>query len=411
MNPAPNPSGPHGAGPNPHRQPHGAKPTLNSSGAEPAHHPSSPKPTRPFCIVCTTIRSVDVFLQRYFANLQAFGHLHETTLVLVMDRKTPSSVVSQCQSYLARGLDARALTLEAQAEFLRPYGRLAPLIPLDSDNRRNVGYLYAYAGGSQTIISVDDDNFPLESDDFIAGHAACGTRQELPVLSSESRWLNVLADAQTDNGTLLYPRGFPRSRRSASLPRAQNQSVSICANLGLWLQDPDVDAASRIENPACIIGYNPPASRALALRTFSPINSQNTSVSRRALAAYYFIPQGQVVDGEKIDRYGDIWQGFFLKACADAMGEHVLFGPPLCRHERNAHDLQKDLQQERPAVRCTEELAAFLEQVKLEGRTYSQCYADLADKLAAHFAASPYAALFSSISKSMKVWASYFEEE
>jgi len=35
----------------------------------------------------------------------------------------------------------------------------------NSDYRRNIGYLQAYASGADIIISIDDDNYPLLEDD------------------------------------------------------------------------------------------------------------------------------------------------------------------------------------------------------------------------------------------------------
>ena len=64
--------------------------------------------------------------------------------LIIGDRKTPHGAVADLAANLRmRGFDARYVDLEAQDHFLDRFPKLKPLIPFNSDNRRNIGYLMA----------------------------------------------------------------------------------------------------------------------------------------------------------------------------------------------------------------------------------------------------------------------------
>src|SRR5438552_6483694 len=90
---------------------------------------------------------------------------------------------------------------------------------------------------------------------------------------------------------------------------------------------------------------------------------------------------GEYVDGLRIDRYADIWSGFFLKKVMDVLGWHASFGVPLVDHRRNMHDLFKDLKEELNGITYTESLVEFLEGVSLRGETPADVYDALGDEL------------------------------
>ena len=55
---------------------------------------------------------------------------------------------------------------------------------------------------------------------------------------------------------------------------------------------------------------------------------------------------GWDVPGGKIQRYGDIWGGYFLQALMRGTEYHVAFGRPIVDHRRNPHDYVDDLRSE-----------------------------------------------------------------
>ncbi len=80
--------------------------------------------------------------------------------------------------------------------------------------------------------------------------------------------------------------------------------------------------------------------------TWSPVNTQNTSVVRELIPAFVFVTMAWAVPGGKLDRYGDIWGGYFLIALMQGTNHHVAFGRPLVDHRRNPHNYVDDLRYE-----------------------------------------------------------------
>jgi hypothetical protein len=76
------------------------------------------------------------------------------------------------------------------------------------------------------------------------------------------------------------------------------------------------------------------------------VNTQNTSVMRELIPAFVFVTMAWPVPGGKLDRYGDIWGGYFLLALMQGTNYHVAFGRPLVEHRRNPHNYIDDLRYE-----------------------------------------------------------------
>ena len=98
----------------------------------------------------------------------------------------------------------------------------------------------------------------------------------------------------------------------------------------------------------------------LAPGTWSPINTQNTAFHRDILPAFYFVPVGDPVSGIAVERYGDIWAGFFAKKLIDHLDDRITFGHPACDHRRNVHNLLGDLELEFWSIILTDPLAECL---------------------------------------------------
>ena len=361
-----------------------------------------------FVIVCTSINKCDEFFQKYYDNIKKFDKLNEVSLILVCDLKTPKEINDSTKQFRDQGFDIRILNVDEQEEYLKKFPELKRLIPYNSDNRRNIGYLYAVDHGAGVVVSVDDDNFPMPEYDFHKGHSICGTEIKTTKISSKNKWFNFLEFAKTDNQTKLYPRGFPHIRRFQNTEISRSEGTcKISLNLGFHINNPDVDAITRIDNPTKIMSFDLKNNCAIDNDTFIVINSQNTSFVKEVLPCYYFIPQGQVIDGFKIDRFGDIWQGLFAKKCIDARKEFVSIGAPICYHERNTHNLFKDLAQELKAIECTNYIAEFLENTKITGNSYIELYIDLAKKLSQYFSENnkEYQQIMNEISGAMITWA------
>lgn len=362
-------------------------------------------------LVITTI-NVPTLLEGYAENFERHGRLGEASAIIVGDRKTPHAPVAELARKLtARGFATEYMDLPAQAAYMKRFPELDRLIPLDSDQRRNIGYLKAAEEGAEILVAVDDDNLVLEGD-WLADHAVVGTRASLTTVSAPSRWFNPCAMMETDPpGRVLYPRGHPYSRRHRA-GFAETRSVTegrVAINGGLWLREPDVDSLTRLTEPVRCTRLKEDRLM-LAPDTWAAINTQNTAFHRDVLPAFYFVPITGRLGGLTVERYGDIWAGLFCRKAIDQVGDRVAYGIPACDHVRNPHVLLKDLQLEFWAILLTEELWEGLYEVRLSARTYRGAYEEIAAWLRAKEwttvpLASEVKAYFGRMADAMEVWA------
>jgi len=341
-------------------------------------------------IVATTIFD-PAFVPGYLENFAAYERRESTALYIIPDRKTPATVAQAAADARAQGWDVQCPELAAQEDFLRRMGLPEGFIPWNTDNRRNVGYLMALADGCDALISIDDDNFCRSDADFVGEHEVVGQvdRGQWPAIeASATAWVNICSMLEMDCSADVYARGFPyfaRGRDALSGKDAasarSDAAPAVAINAGLWLGDPDVDAVTRLSLTPQALAFNGP-SVLLGPNVWTPINTQNTALSREAAAAYYYIRMGFQLDGLTIDRYGDILSGYFVQKCAKHLGQAVRVGSPVADHVRTTHNLFKDLYYEQAGMVIIEDLLPWLVEERLEGSTFGEAYASLADHLA-----------------------------
>ena len=268
-------------------------------------------------IVFTTIFDNDI-VEKLCQNIDKYGHTDETTIIAIPDKKTPAAVYEACKSYADKGFNVICPPVDQQDSFLSKVGLYPEFIPYNHENRRNVGYLMALEF-CDLLISIDDDNYPTDSD-FVGGHKAV-FEQKTPIatVSSPNKWYNPMEmlHFEVDSPAVLYPRGFPykyRTRHEYQWSETANDPDEISLNAGLWLNEPDIDGITWIVQPAktdrvaesfrdVIIGDD----------TWTTVNTQNTSLRREAIAAYYCLRMDFPIKGMVISRYGDIFSGFLRK--------------------------------------------------------------------------------------------------
>ncbi len=333
-------------------------------------------------IVVTTIFEPR-FLDGYVENLRRFGH-DDTDIIVIIDRKTPPTVAERCEHHRREGAHVLCPTLEEQESFLARFPSMKGRIPYDTDNRRNIGFLMALERGAEVMITIDDDNYVLDHVDFVAEHLVTGQTIDDPAAESSDGWLNICTLLHSSARDDIFPRGFPyfARRHERTLRSANEGSARVAVNAGLWLSDPDVDAMTRLTQ-APRIGSAEPHSIRLGPGTWSPINTQNTSIVRDAIAAYYYVRMGFSLGGLRIDRYGDILSGYLVAKCVKARGEAIRIGSPIADHRRTPHNLFKDLYHELAGMVLLDDLLPWLQEMKIDGSSYAGLYAALADALEA----------------------------
>ena len=342
--------------------------------------------TRKTDIVVTTIFEPD-WLSGYLNNIQQHNRVDEVTLRIIVDRKTPATVFAAAEQAIKRGFKVDCPTFDEQEAYLKHLGFGEGFVPAITDNRRNIGVLRAWEQGADVLISIDDDNYCLSNSDFVGAHHVVGSSiatSESTDLASGAPWYNICTGLNAQINDAFYARGFPYKARmpecQATLSPITDESARISVNAGLWLDDPDVDAMSRLVQGPRIASAKPGAV-VLAPETWSPINTQNTALLRDAIPAYYYVRMGFPIQGMKIDRFGDILSGYFLQKCAKHLGDGVRIGDPVAEHRRSPHNLFKDLFHELAGMVVVEELLPWLQALPLEGNDYASAYASLADEL------------------------------
>lgn len=339
---------------------------------------------RPTAIVATTIFE-PTFLHGYEANLRKSGRLDETTVYVIPDRKTPVSVSAEAAAARDRGFHVVCPSLKEQESFLKRVGTPDDFIPYNTDNRRNVGFLMALEAGCDVLISIDDDNFCLAGDDFVGAHHAVGGSKNDARVKSSDDWFNLCSLLRGCDGPAIFPRGFPYAAQKAPRQIALETPVEplkIAMNAGLWLDEPDVDAIARLSRQPKILSFTE-RNVVLGADVWSPINTQNTALTREAALTYYYVRMGFPLRGLSIDRFGDIMSGYLTQKVIKHLGHGIRIGSPIVEHRRTPHNLFKDLYHELAGVVLIEDFIPWLIQVPLSGANSLDVYSSLADEIAA----------------------------
>lgn len=320
-------------------------------------------------IVTTTIY-VPKLLSAYAKDAKAHGH--DPLFVVIGDKKTPPEAERFCRELAKRsGFRVEYFSPERQDAYLKKFPALKKHLVWNSIQRRNVGILFAYEAGCETIITIDDDNF-LVTKDFIGNHNVTDTKT-CDLVSSTTRWINVCKLLKEKHGRTFYHRGFPLEKRLGKESwKTKRAHVRPVVNAGLWLGDPDVDAMERLyylADPTDAVSYRGKKNIAAAKGTWTPFNSQNTAIRRDAIPAYFLSPY--------IGRYDDIWAAYILKHIADHLGDFIVFGKPIVRQKRNPHNYWKDLDQERYGQALTLRFVEALSSIALKKKNYTACYGEI----------------------------------
>jgi len=364
-------------------------------------------------VVLTTIFD-PIVLESYFRNFETYGHLQDVRVFLIPDRKTPRSAFERCASLNRRGFPVTSPLIEEQESFLTRIGLPPELIPHDSDNRRNVGFLMALESGADFVMSIDDDNYCQPGEDFFMKHAAvCQSTTKARIIESTTGWFNVCRLLKLDSPATTYARGFPYyARHKEENLLATEGQVAIHMNAGLWLSNPDLDAITWLVSPTQAVEFAG-ESVVLGTRTWSPVNTQNTALRREVIVGYYFVRMGYRLGGIPIDRYGDIFSGYFAQACMRHLGGALRVGTPVVEHRRNSHSYMKDAFNEWACIMVFEDLLPWLTQeARLSGSTYVEAYESLSHEIedaVGHFSGPVWTestrSYFHEVARCMRIWA------
>ena len=347
-------------------------------------------------ITLTTI-NIPYVIEDYIENIKKFSH-NDIEFIIVTDNKTPAEAKDYTEKLSKRfGVKINYLDLKFQKEYLKRFQAFEKYLPYNSFARRNIADMFAYEEGFDTIIRVDDDNYPTD-EDFISFHKNIGKKININVVSSTSGWFNICSELVDKNSIEFYPRGYLYDKRwIESSINVNNKNVKLVLNAGLWLGDPDIDAITRLARPIDAIKYKRSFGDQFALdkNTWSPINTQNTAYSREIIPAAFVPPN--------VGRYDDIWSGYLLRKISDHFDEYVSYGSPLLFQKRNVHNLWDDLNKELNGNIFTKHFIDVIKSIKFKKNSYIECYYELAEFLDSNISENK--KIFFGVTEGMKIWA------
>ncbi len=301
-------------------------------------------------------------------------------IIVIPDRKTPDRIFQCCREYADRGFDVQCPSLTQQDAYLKILGPFAALVPYDSDNRRNVGFLMALEWGCGILLSIDDDNY-CRGETYATSALVRADTVTLPAVHSDNGWFNFCDLLAIEPPGRVYPRGFPYHKRHLAPKLTFTEETGpVRMNVGLWLQEPDLDAITWLATPVRATAFTG-NSLLLGQDTWAPINTQNTALHRDLIVSYYYVRMGYPLAGMPIDRFGDIFSGYLSQACVRHLGHRIRVGTPIVDHRRNSHNYLHDLTGELAGILVLESFTEWLREQKLEGHSYPAVYLSLAEAI------------------------------
>lgn len=222
--------------------------------------------------------------------------------------------------------------------------------------RRNIAFLEALKWKADIIISWDTDNYPINGSYSNQFAWSLGKFNGI-VVSGKDDWF--------DAGAYLRPpakhRGFPIQRKHLPVySTITDAKVGVAA--GLILNDPDVDATTRIVQApeSQEVSLLMDAGVVVDLHTWTVFNTQNTAVIRELIPAWFMLPN--------VGRMDDIYASLIVQRVAREREYHVHFGQPYALQQRHPHDLIKDMRAEIDGYENVIKLADLLDSIILKGR-------------------------------------------
>lgn len=299
----------------------------------------------PRIILITTTIYVPRVLERY----HRMGG--DVLCIIAGDKKTPHRDV---RTFVKTMRNVEYLSVEDQEKL--GY-KSSSIIGWNKIMRRNIALLEALKHGADIVVSVDDDNIPLDEHYFEDFLAVLTKPYSGLTIQSPHAWINI-GDFMSPH---VYHRGFPYTYRhrdlAYTLKPAHNLTVGVAA--GLWYGDPDIDAMERITNKPTVLSLSDIIYNGLVVAqpNFAPINSQNTAYVRE-LAPLFMVLVG-------VGRYDDIWGSYIAQRIMTTTRYHLHYGKPFVWQERNPQSHWTNLTDELFGMEYTPRFTQDLLAIKL----------------------------------------------
>ena len=332
-------------------------------------------------IITTTINSPS-FLNYYFKNLKD-NNIDKNSIkfIIVGDNKTPNDKWFNCDfDYSTEYWD-----IETQNIYLNKLTNnkdmLTKLFPENNMLRRNFGYLRAIELGSDIVITVDDDNLPIDCN-YVKSHIDALNNKQVYSVRSSNKIINH-CEILKMNHSGIYGRGYPTdymfNLNTVISEGLNNKEVML--NMGLWTNKPDVDATYNVIfndlNSEKILLTN---NFSICKDNYFSVNTQNTAIKGKASHIFHN-EYMNIVNDYPLHRYDDIWSGLFTLKVIHANNDTASFGNPIVEHRRNTHNYSKDLQTEYMGYIINNRVWNKVMNMDISSGDYIQSYLDIAKEL------------------------------
>jgi hypothetical protein len=301
-------------------------------------------------LILTTI-NIPTVLSLYRA------HDPDVRFFVAMDKKTPGEAYRFCNR-----LPNCVPIVDGNVDLVtfRDRGGYAcsDLIGWNTISRRNIALLEALKWGADVIVSIDDDNIPLDTCYF--WHYECSSLASpfngIKVKPAFYGWFDPGHLQFTRVGDTVVQRGFPQAYPSDFGGFTSVTGAKIGVAQGMILGDPDTSAVDRISRHPQVHQVSELLRAGIVTdprETYAPLNSQNIAFIRELAPCFFMVPQWQ--------RFDDIYAGLVAQRVMRDRGYFVHYGQPFVWQQRNPHDLLKDLAAEQWGAEHILDFTAWLD--------------------------------------------------
>ena len=247
-------------------------------------------------------------------------------------------------------------------------GKHAWIIPRKTDCVRSFGFLKALELGAKTIITLDDDCYPIQGNDWSY------SSESLRVIHQSIDFVNGHLDSMyAASSRVLAWDTVIDGGHQRGLPMGKYRVWNAVINVGLWDGFHDLSAVQRV------LGMEMAKLKdGIDCTKYIPTCGMNLSFKREIAPAMYFLLMGK---DYPFDRYGDIWCGVLAKRICDHLRLGIKFGRPHVMHF-GFSDPFRSLEKETPGMWTNEWFWREIDNAVLTSTTVSQAYSELADVVA-----------------------------
>lgn len=321
--------------------------------------------------VCITTINKPKFIEDIIFNAKKYS-FKDYNVIIIGDYKSPAGNKDYILNLKRKHkVDLNYLDVGDQKKILEKYKRLNSIIPYNWGGRKMLANFLSIKYKSDITIQIDDDNF-IQNNNFFQYHSQVGCYKKIPLYSSNNKWFNIYSSLKEKSNIPIFPRGFLQKKRfETNTIKKYYKKIKIASCNGLVLNDPDIDAFSRLFWPIQIEAVKKKFLPNFGLMpgTWSTWNNQNTS-TYLDLTKIYFTPHC-------VGRNADIWTSMVICKIASHLNEAVTFGQPIVKQNRNPHSLMKDYDEEKLCNLFNEDFYNLLINSRLTKNNYLDCMKEL----------------------------------